>query len=135
MSIVAAKELEDAASKYAAEAIRVDSQGAHGRAIVLYQKAISTLIRLAQLYPDYKLNKLYLERSMAYQERIKALQSAHGSIPHDDSQPDNFDQTEGGSQSPQVIESLKASYNDLVLKEKPNVKNVEERIEKKIRVK
>ena len=83
MSIMAAKELEDAASKYAAEAIRVDSQGAHGRAIVLYQSAISTLIRLAQLYPDYKLNKLYLDRSMAYQERIKALQSAHGSIPQD----------------------------------------------------
>ena len=30
MSVVAAKELEDDAKKYASEAIRLDSQGAHG---------------------------------------------------------------------------------------------------------
>lgn len=83
--MVAAKELEEAAGRYASEAIRLDSQGAHGMAIIMYQRAISALIKLAQLYPEYKLNKLYLERATTYQERIKALQAAHGLI-QDDSQ-------------------------------------------------
>ncbi|MCP8321680.1 MAG: AAA family ATPase, partial [archaeon] len=125
MSMVAAKELEDAAGKYASEAIRLDSQGAHGMAIVMYQKAISALIKLAQLYPEYKLNKLYLERATAYQERIKALQSAHGLI-QDDSQVEDSRRrdeiTISSSQAPKMVESLKASYDDLVLREKPNVK-------------
>jgi len=49
----AVRELEDIASKYASEAIRQDSQGARGTAIQLYQKAISTLIKLTQLNPEY----------------------------------------------------------------------------------
>ena len=44
MSVVAAKELEDDAKKYASEAIRLDSQGAYGMAIQMYQRAISTLV-------------------------------------------------------------------------------------------
>lgn len=128
MSVSAAKELEGAASKYAGEAIRLDSQGARGMAIQMYQKAISTLIKLAQLYPEYKLNKLYLDRAMAYQERIKALQLAHGIQPAD--LPDGSelsDSTTTGSMptdqaGPRVVESLRASYDDLILKEKPRVK-------------
>ncbi|MGQ9719100.1 MAG: AAA family ATPase [Nitrososphaerales archaeon] len=124
--MVVAKELEDSAGKYASEAIRLDSQGAHGMAIVMYQRAISTLIKLAQLYPEYKLNKLYLERAMAYQERIKALQSAHGIIHQDECQAE-ASRRPGGAPTisghlPKMVESLKASYDDLVLKEKPNVK-------------
>ncbi|MCX8191858.1 MAG: AAA family ATPase, partial [Nitrososphaerales archaeon] len=65
MSMDAAKELENAASRYAAEAIRLDSQGARGMAIEMYQRAIATLIKLAKLYPDYNLNKLYMERALA----------------------------------------------------------------------
>jgi SpoVK/Ycf46/Vps4 family AAA+-type ATPase len=76
--VSAAKELEDAAGKYAAEAIRFDSQGSRGMAVQMYQKAISNLIKLAKLYPDYNLNKLYLDRATAYQERIKALSNAKG---------------------------------------------------------
>ncbi len=123
--MVAAKELEEAAGKYASEAIRLDSQGAHGMAIVMYQRAITALIKLAQLYPEYKLNKLYLERATTYQERIKALQSAHSLI-QDDSQledskkHDNVGTSSG--KSLKMVESLKASYDELVLKEKPNVK-------------
>ncbi|HKT22264.1 MAG TPA: hypothetical protein VJR06_06645, partial [Nitrososphaerales archaeon] len=83
MSVVAAKELEDDAKKYASEAIRLDSQGAHGMAIQMYQKAISTLVKLVHLYPDYRLNKQYTERAMAYQERVKAIQAAHGLLPQD----------------------------------------------------
>ncbi len=130
MSDSAAKELEDSATRYAREAIRQDSQGARGLAIQYYQRSISTLIKLAQLYPDYKLNKLYLDRAMAYQERIKALQLAHGLLPSDAEQMTPMfapsESTEGlgkpsGAAAPQVVQSLKASYSELVLKEKPEV--------------
>jgi SpoVK/Ycf46/Vps4 family AAA+-type ATPase len=138
MSMSAARELEDAAAKYADQAIRLDSQGARGMAIQYYQKAISTLIKLNQLYPDYKLNKLYLDRAMAYQERVKALQLAHGLIPPDENsfspmqngdilaQPNGHKSQDiyqiAPQESPQMVQSLKATYSDLILKEKPNVK-------------
>ena len=135
MSVVAAKELEDDAKKYASEAIRLDSQGAHGMAIQMYQKAISTLVKLVHLYPDYRLNKQYTERAMAYQERVKAIQAAHGLLPPDQS-PD-MDWTPGGgngngapattssqnsAKGPQVVQQLKASFSELVVTEKPDVK-------------
>ncbi len=139
MSVVAAKELEDDAKKYASEAIRLDSQGAHGMAIQMYQKAISTLVKLVHLYPDYRLNKQYTERAMAYQERVKAIQAAHGLLPQD--QGPEFDWTppassgaggngNGGATSsnqnsakgPQVVQQLKASFSELVITEKPDVK-------------
>ena len=65
--------LENSASKFAAEAIRLDSQGSHNEAIEYYQRAIEALIRLVQIYPEYKLNRIYTERANAYQNRIKAL--------------------------------------------------------------
>ena len=71
---LAPQELENSASKFAAEAIKLDSQGARGMAITNYQRAIESLVKLIQLYPDNKLNKVYMERSAAYQNRIKALQ-------------------------------------------------------------
>ncbi len=142
MSVVAAKELEDDAKKYASEAIRLDSQGAHGMAIQMYQKAISTLVKLVHLYPDYRLNKQYTERAMAYQERVKAIQAAHGLLPQDEGP--GFDwtpPTAGGSgngsggaaagpttsnqnspKGPQVVQQLKASFSELVITEKPDVK-------------
>jgi SpoVK/Ycf46/Vps4 family AAA+-type ATPase len=123
--MVAAKELEEAAGRYASEAIRLDSQGAHGMAIIMYQRAISALIKLAQLYPEYKLNKLYLERATTYQERIKALQAAHGLI-QDDSQLEDLkkhaDTGISSGKGLKMVEPLKASYDELVLREKPNVK-------------
>src|ERR671923_1928764 len=75
---LAPQELENSASKYAAEAIRLDSQGSRGMAIQAYQRAIEALVKLVQIYPDYKLNKVYMERANAYQNRIKALQMSHG---------------------------------------------------------
>ena len=148
MSENAAKVLEGAAQKYASEAIRFDSQGARGMAIKNYQNAIQTLVQLAQLYPDYKLNSMYLQRAQLYQERVKALQSAHGIEPPPDEDyssgftftiptrsntlaavpqsPPGLSQPAGGdkssSSSPQVVQQLKANYNDLIMKEKPNVK-------------
>lgn len=127
--LMAAQELEEAARKYAAEAIRLDSQGARGMAIQMYQKAIQTLITLAKIYPEYKLNKIYLDRAMAYQERIKALQGAYGvSVQHEtevqtgDGSDPQMQPGDGSSQhSPMMVEHLKATYDDLVMKEKPNV--------------
>ena len=134
MSVVAAKELEDDAKKYASEAIRLDSQGAHGMAIQMYQKAISTLVKLVHLYPDYRLNRQYTERAMAYQERVKAIQAAHGLLPQD--QPEEVEWTpqsksDGAAQAPgspnsmkgpQVVQQLKASFSELVITEKPDIK-------------
>ena len=130
MSVVAAKELEDDAKKYASEAIRLDSQGAHGMAIQMYQKAISTLVKLVHLYPDYRLNRQYTERAMAYQERVRAIQAAHGLLPRDEVQESDFSSegdshqsdSAGGPKGPQVVQQLKASFSELVIKEKPEVK-------------
>jgi vacuolar protein-sorting-associated protein 4 len=72
----ASQELEKAATAYALDAVRLDKQGARGRAITLYQKAIESLLQLVQLYPEYGLNKVYVQRAIAYQERIKVLQGA-----------------------------------------------------------
>jgi len=130
MSVVAAKELEDDAKKYASEAIRLDSQGAHGMAIQMYQKAISTLVKLVHLYPDYRLNKQYTERAMAYQERVKAIQAAHGLLPQDQAPELGFEPKGSGpaapvnatGKGPQVVQQLKASFSELVITEKPDVK-------------
>jgi len=132
MSVVAAKELEDDAKKYASEAIRLDSQGAHGMAIQMYQKAISTLVQLVHLYPDYRLNRQYTERAMAYQERVKAIQAAHGLLPQDQGPEFDFTPQNRGSptpatganngKGPQVVQQLKASFSELVITEKPEVK-------------
>jgi hypothetical protein len=151
MSVVAARELEEDARKYAGEAIRLDSQGAHGMAIQSYQKAISTLIKLVRLYPDYKLNRHYMDKASIYQERVKAIQQAHGLVPQDTPQESaNFSiigpggsapapqraemeppsppahpaggGDRGNGKGPQMVPQLKASFNELVVKEKPNVK-------------
>jgi SpoVK/Ycf46/Vps4 family AAA+-type ATPase len=110
----ASQELEKAATAYALDAVRLDKQGAKGRAIALYQKAIENLLQLVQLYPEYSLNKVYIQRAIAYQERIKALQGAVS--PADmqmafDNKGDGERTTEGG----------KSSYEELIVSEKPNV--------------
>jgi hypothetical protein len=159
MSVVAARELEEDARKYAGEAIRLDSQGAHGMAIQSYQKAISTLIKLVRLYPDYKLNRHYMDKASIYQERVKAIQQAHGLVPQDTPQEGaafsimgpsgsgngsaraeaetsspavmaggngnsngNGNASGNGPRGPQMVPQLKASFNELVIREKPNVK-------------
>jgi SpoVK/Ycf46/Vps4 family AAA+-type ATPase len=142
---LAPQELENSASKYAAEAIRLDSQGSRGMAINSYQRAIEALVKLVQIYPDYKLNKVYMERANAYQNRIKALQMSHGleeerrtpaqidSIRMDPpnghgSKPNasnvSFSNSNSNSASARAsgnVETLKADFDDLVMKEKPNV--------------
>src|SRR2546428_13189436 len=130
---LAPQELENSASKYAAEAIRLDSQGSRGMAIQSYQRAIEALVKLVQIYPDYKLNKVYMERASAYQNRIKALQMSHG-LEEERPTPTQIDNTKQepsnghGSRSAASpssksanVETLKADFDDLVMKEKPRV--------------
>jgi SpoVK/Ycf46/Vps4 family AAA+-type ATPase len=132
---LAPQELENSASKYAAEAIRLDSQGSRGMAIQSYQHAIEALVKLVQIYPEYKLNRVYMERANAYQNRIKALQISHGLNEERrytlDESPERVqttngngktgEQTGGPSKRSGKVETLKADFDDLVLKEKPRV--------------
>jgi SpoVK/Ycf46/Vps4 family AAA+-type ATPase len=112
----ASHELEKAATKYASEAVRLDKQGSRGMAITMYQKSIETLLKIVHLYPDYGLKKVYIQRAMAYQERVKILQ---GGMPlRPDSRPSPAEAT-----APQ--EDGKASYDELIMHEKPNVKWLE----------
>src|SRR5919199_3221027 len=142
---LAPQELENSASKYAAEAIRLDSQGSRGMAIQAYQRAIEALVKLVQIYPDYKLNKVYMERANAYQNRIKALQMSHG-LEEEKLTPTQIDSIKldppnghgskrssnssplspssnrsASAKSSGNVETLKADFDDLVMKEKPKV--------------
>ncbi|MDQ3839838.1 MAG: AAA family ATPase [Thermoproteota archaeon] len=140
---LAPQELENSASKYAAEAIRLDSEGSRGMAIQSYQRAIEALVKLVQVYPEYKLNRIYMERASTYQNRIKALQmtlditdgissaksnsgleepvnskqnknSAQRIRDHDESSDISNDSNKG-------CETSRVDFDGLLLKEKPEV--------------
>ncbi len=115
---LAPQELENNASKYASDAIRLDSQGARGMAIANYQKAIDSLVKLIQLYPDNKLNKIYTERCRAYENRIKALQMTHGV----DLEP-AVDPNASPAEQKAQLEKKKDEddFDELIMKEKPDV--------------
>jgi len=112
----AAPELEKNATNCALEAVRLDKQGSKGLAITMYQKAIESLLQLTQLYPEYGLNKVYIQRAIAYQERIKALQGAI--MPTESRAVEN----NNGELTGKTTESSKSSYEELIMMEKPNVK-------------
>jgi len=130
---LAPQELENTASKHAAEAIRLDSQGSKGMAVQSYQHAIEALVKLVQIYPEYKLNKVYMERASAYQNRIKALQMSRsidevGSIVNES--PKTHQTLGSNSNTPERYRNSKQIGNDgsakddleeLVMKEKPDV--------------
>jgi len=84
----------------------------------MYQKAIEALLKLVQLYPNYGLNKVYIQRAMAYQERIKVLQGA--GVPEPLEQEKEEEKVEDKTTA--VSSKVKATFDDLVVKEKPNVK-------------
>ena len=116
---LAPQELENSASRYASEAIKCDSQGARGMAIANYQKAIDSLMKLMHLYPNNKLNKIYTERMSSYQKRIKALQATHGVEPVIDPNATPEERKETMKRHEQEQDDNK--FEDLVMKEKPNV--------------
>ena len=118
---MAPQELENSASKYASDAIKADSQGAYGMAISGYQNASATLMKLMRLYPDSKLNQIYTERIRAYQNRVKELQNTRAG---------NIEPVLDPNASPEEQKKAIAraqpksddSMEDLILKEKPDVK-------------
>ncbi len=112
----ASQELEKAATNYALEAVRLDKQGSKGMAITMYQKAIESLLKLVHLYPEYSLNKVYIQRAIAYQERIKMLQGAVPPAPVE--MRAEVENITGGKKT----EGDKSSYEELILTEKPNIK-------------
>jgi len=118
----ASNELEKAATAYALDAVRLDKQGQKGRAITLYQKAIEALLQLVQLYPEYGLNKVYVQRAIAYQERIKSLQGAvspaemHEACNNDGEGGGATTEGNGGGGS-----NAQSNNGELVVNEKPKV--------------
>jgi SpoVK/Ycf46/Vps4 family AAA+-type ATPase len=126
--ILAPQELENSASKYAAEAIRLDSQGSRIKAIQFYQRAIEALNKLIQIYPEYKLNKIYLERSNAYLNRIKSLQMSNVLEVEEAKFDEAFvrndvDNSERkiGNEMRKPKESLGEEFGSLIMEEKPNI--------------
>jgi SpoVK/Ycf46/Vps4 family AAA+-type ATPase len=112
----ASHELEKAATAYALDAVKMDKAGQKGRAITLYQKAIESLLQLVQLYPEYGLNKVYVQRAIAYQERIKALQGAVSPVEmrmESNNGGDGGETATGGNGKP--------AGTELVVTEKPEV--------------
>jgi SpoVK/Ycf46/Vps4 family AAA+-type ATPase len=119
---MAPQELEKSASKYAASAIRADSQGAAGMAIEDYQKASDTLMKLIRLYPTSSLNKIYMNSFKKYQERIKALRETRGDIePVVDPNASPEEQKKALARA-QPNKDNENDLEDLVMKEKPDVK-------------
>ena len=114
----ASQELERAATSYALDAVKMDKQGNKGRAITLYQKAIESLLQLVQLYPEYGLNKVYVQRAIAYQERIKALQ---GSVSPQDVRHEMEREAEESGVEKATPEG-KDDAQELIITEKPMVK-------------
>lgn len=101
-------------------------------AIQSYERAIESLVKLVQVYPDYKLNKIYIERANAYQSRIEALrlsprldgsmnQSAKVTSRTNISSKTN-NETTSENRKTNSNEQWDAALDDLVLKEKPRVR-------------
>jgi SpoVK/Ycf46/Vps4 family AAA+-type ATPase len=111
----ASHELEKAATAYALDAVKMDKAGQKGRAITLYQKAIESLLQLVQLYPEYGLNKVYVQRAIAYQERIKALQGAVSPVEM------RMESNNGGDNGEAATGGGGKSPSELVVTEKPEV--------------
>ena len=114
----ASSELEKTATAYALDAVRLDKQGQKGRAITLYQKAIEALLQLVQLYPEYGLNKVYVQRAIAYQERIKALQGAVSPMEMNQAANEN---AENGGATMDTNPNPSKPNEELVITEKPKV--------------
>ena len=119
----ASNELEKRATAYALDAVRLDKQGQKGRAITLYQKAIESLLQLVQLYPEYGLNKVYVQRAIAYQERIKSLQGSVSSNEMNQAAAEDEDSGGGAAtmDGPNASNGNGKPNEELVINEKPKV--------------
>ena len=107
---VASQQLEQAAMQYAAEAVHLDQMGETDKAAEYYRKAIDSLSKLVKLYPDYGLNKVYIERVTTYRERVRILQEN----PFTDQQSGAESFTFGAFGDKKVSD-------ETIVKEKPNI--------------
>jgi len=114
---MAPQELENSASKYASDAIKADSQGAKGMAIANYQNAIDVLVKITKLYPQAKINQIYQERIVAYKNRIIQLQKINSGI-----EPVVDPNATPEEQKQSLEKKEDDSFEDLIMKEKPDVK-------------
>ena len=119
---MAPQELEKSASKYAAAAIKADSQGAIGMAITDYQNASETLMKLIRLYPTSTLNKIYMQGYKKYQERIKALRETRGADIEPVVDPNASPDEQRKSLARTQPHKDEGDLEDLVMREKPDVK-------------
>ena len=119
---MAPQELEKSASKYAAAAIKADSQGAVGMAITDYQNASETLMKLIRLYPTSTLNKIYMQGYKKYQERINALRETRGADVEPVVDPNASPDEQRKSLARTQPHKDEGDFEDLVMKEKPDVK-------------
>jgi len=114
---MAPQELENSASKYASDAIKADSQGAKGMAIANYQNAIDVLVKITKLYPQAKINQIYQERIIAYKNRITQLQKINSDV-----EPVVDPNATPEEQKQSLEKKTDDSFEDLIMKEKPDVK-------------
>ena len=114
---MAPQELENSASRYASDAIKADSQGAKGMAIANYQNAIDVLVKITKLYPQAKINQIYQERIVAYKNRIVQLQKINSGV-----EPVVDPNATPEEQKQSLEKKEDDSFEDLIMKEKPDVK-------------
>ena len=95
--------LEELARKYAQQAVSADRSGNREIAIIYYNKAVDTLMKIVRLYPDNPLTKVYLTMIKEYKERAEQLRNLSVSVP-----------VEGEEQG-------EISIEDLIVSEKPSV--------------
>ena len=102
----AVEELESIAIRYAQEAVVLDKQGKKDEAMMSYQKAIDSLLKIVSIQPNYTLNNIYIQRANVYKTRIQALRNVYVN-------ESSRDERTGDGDSP---------FDELILRKPPKVK-------------
>jgi len=105
----AGKELLDNAKIYASKAIEYEQKKQYNEAIKYYRRAIDSLTRLIDLYPDSIMNKNYAYYIMLYRKKVNELENLI-----EENEENSY---EGGYESQET-----SSDSEYILEEKPNVK-------------
>jgi len=106
MSLTHLTELEQLAAKSAQEAINYDKQGLKGMAISKYKRSIEILTKLCSLHPEAPQNKVYVEYTQQYENRVKELEGFSTPL----------------EQTQDAWQKQSQNYESKILREKPNVK-------------
>jgi SpoVK/Ycf46/Vps4 family AAA+-type ATPase len=105
----AGKELLDNAKIYASKAIEYEQKKQYNEAIKYYRRAIDSLTRLIDLYPDSIMNKNYAYYIMLYRKKVNELENL-------------IEENEGNSYEGGYESQETSSDSEYILEEKPNVK-------------